>query len=104
MYNGYVRSEVLEEGFDEALYGVFRGESERCEYVGRVFGEIEPGILAGVVVCDQAVLGRISINRSRGRDAGFWRVQDRDRKFWGIAAWNFAEKALREKGIEVEHF
>jgi hypothetical protein len=99
MYNGYVRSEVLEKGFDEALYSVFRRESERSEYVGRIFDEIEPGILTGVVVCDQAVLGR-----SRGRDAGFWRLQDRERKFRGVAAWNLAEKALREKGIEVEHF
>lgn len=104
MYNGYVRSKVLEKGFDEALYGVFRGESERSEYVGRIFGEIEPGILAGIVVCYQAVLGRIAIDRSRGRDAGFWRLQDREWKFRGVAAWNLAEKALREKGIEVEHF
>lgn len=103
MYNGYVGSEVLEKGFDEALYGVFRGEAERSEYVSRIFGEIEPGILAGVIVCDQVVLGRIAIDSSSGRDVGFWRLQDRERKFRGIAAWNLAEKALREKSIEVEH-
>jgi hypothetical protein len=104
MYNGYVRSEVLEKGFDEALYGVFGGESERSEYVSRILGEIGPGIIAGVIVCDQVVLGRIAIDRSRDRDAGFWRLQGRERKFRGVAAWNLAEKALREKSIEVEHF
>lgn len=103
MYNGYMRRKVLEKSFDEALYGIFGGETERSEYVGRIFGEIGPRILTVIVVCYEVMSGRLTMDRARGWHAGLWRFQSRDRKLWGVTSRHVVEKPLREKGIKVEH-